>query len=82
MAKRGGFAESTSLSYIFFLLYYVMLLGGEKMADRNIQPALVGMWFPNLVMFIIALYLTLYAVRERAPIPMTRFTSLSKKDDS
>ena len=82
MAKRGGFAVSTSLSFIFFLLYYVMLLGGEKMADRNILPASVGIWFPNLVMLIIALYLTLYAVRERAPIPMTRFISLRKKDDS
>ena len=81
MAKRGGFAVSTSLSFIFFLLYYIMLLGGEKMADRNILPASVGIWFPNLVMFIIALYLTLYAVRERAPIPMTRFTSFRMKDD-
>ena len=50
MAKRGGFAVSTSLSFVFFLLYYVMLLGGEKMADRNMVPAAVGMWSPNLVM--------------------------------
>ncbi|MED5317006.1 MAG: LptF/LptG family permease, partial [Candidatus Neomarinimicrobiota bacterium] len=82
MAKRGGFAVSTSLSFVFFLLYYVMLLGGEKMADRNMVPAAVGMWSPNLVMFIIALYLTLYTVRERAPIPMIRFPSRRKKDDS
>ena len=82
MAKRGGFAVSTSLSFVFFLLYYVMLLGGEKMADRNMVPAAVGMWSSNLVMFVIALYLTLYTVRERAPIPMIRFPSRRKKDDS
>ena len=81
MAKRGGFAVSTSLSFIFFLLYYVILLGGEKMADRNIVPAVVGMWSPNLVIFIIALYLTLHTVRERAPITMIHFASLIKKDN-
>ena len=69
MAKRGGFSVSTSLSFIFFLLYYIMLLGGEKMADRNIVPAGFGIWSPNLVIFIIGLYLTLYTVRESAPVP-------------
>jgi len=79
MAKRGGFAVSTSLSFLFFLLYYVMLLGGEKMADRNILPAAVGIWSPNLVIFIIALYLTLYTVRERAPISIMNFSFLKKE---
>jgi len=44
-------------------------------------PAAVGMWSSNLVMFVIALYLTLYTVRERAPIPMIRFPSWGKKDN-
>ena len=68
MAKRGGFAVSTSLSFMFFLVYYILLLGCEKMADRNLLDARTGMWFPNLIMFIISLYLTIYTVREQAPI--------------
>jgi len=68
MAKRGGFAVSTSLSFFFFLVYYVLLLGCEKMADRNLLNAGTGMWFPNLIMFIISLYLTIYTAREQAPI--------------
>ena len=67
MAKEG-FAVSTSLSFIFFLVYYILLLGCEKMADRNLLDARTGMWFPNLIMFIISLYLTIYTVREQAPI--------------
>ena len=51
-------------------------------AESSVVPAAVGMWSPNLVMFVIALYLTLYTVRERAPIPMIRFPSRRKKDDS
>ena len=43
MSKKGGFAVSTSLSFGFFLIYYVLLIGGEEMADRNILSPSIGM---------------------------------------
>jgi len=80
MSKRGGFAMSMSLSFGFFLLYYILLIGGEEMADRNQVSAAVGMWVPNAVVLILALYLTLHTVRERAPIPLLSF--FSKKENN
>ena len=79
LAKRGGFAISTSLSFGFFLLYYVLLIGGEELADRNQISAATGMWAPNAVLLAVALYLTLHTVRERAPISLV---SLFKKKES
>lgn len=73
MAKRGGFAISTTLSFGFFLLYYVMLIGGEELADRNQVSPFIGMWAPNAILFLVALYLTLHTVRERAPISLLSF---------
>ena len=73
MAKRGGFAISTALSFGFFLLYYILLITGEELADRNHVSPEIGMWAPNGVLLIIALYIILYAIRERAPIPLFRF---------
>ncbi|MFL2982852.1 MAG: LptF/LptG family permease [Candidatus Neomarinimicrobiota bacterium] len=73
MAKRGGFAVSTSLSFGFFLLYYVLLIGGEELADRNQVSPEIGMWAPNLVLMIVALYLILNTIRERAPISILSF---------
>ena len=67
MSKRGGFAVSTSLSFGFFLVYYVLLIGGEEMADRNAIHPVIGMWTPNVVLLSVALYLNLHTVRERAP---------------
>jgi lipopolysaccharide export system permease protein len=78
MAKKGGFAVSTSLSFGFFLLYYVLLIGGEELADRNQVSPEMGMWAPNLVLLILALYLILHTIRERAPISILSF--LKKKD--
>jgi len=57
MSKKGGFAVSTSLSFGFFLIYYILLIGGEEMADRNILSPSVGMWTPNLIILCIAFYL-------------------------
>ena len=68
MSKKGGFAVSTSLSFGFFLIYYVLLIGGEEMADRNILSPPVGMWTPNLIILLIAFYLVVHIIRETASI--------------
>ena len=78
MSKKGGFAVSTSLSFGFFLIYYVLLIGGEEMADRNILSPSIGMWSPNLIIFFIAIYLLIYTLREKAPIGI-RFPVIIKK---
>jgi len=67
------------LSFGFFLLYYVFLIGGEEMADRNQVSAVVGMWTPNAILMIISLYLTLHTVRERAPGSLVSFVKKRKK---
>lgn len=68
--KKGGFIVATSLSFGFFLIYYLFLIGGEEMADRNIVSPAVGMWTPNLVLLVISAYLTLHTVREQPPLQL------------
>tara|TARA_Y100000817_G_scaffold109645_1_gene85790 strand:- start:1239 stop:2276 length:1038 start_codon:yes stop_codon:yes gene_type:complete len=81
MAKKGSFAVSTSLSFTFFLLYYILLLGGEKMADRNLVSPLIGIWTPNIVTLLIGIYLTIHTVRERAPISLIKFSREKNSED-
>lgn len=75
LAKRGGFAISTAFSFGFFLLYYILLITGEELADRNHVSPEIGMWVPNLVLLIISSYLIIYVIRERAPISLFKFLS-------
>ena len=67
LSKRGGFTVAITLGFGFFLIYYLFLIGGEEMADRNYISPLIGMWTPNVLLLIFGGYLTLHAVRERAP---------------
>ena len=64
MAKKGGFSNSIILSFGFFLIYYLMLIGGEELADRNKFPAMICMWSPNLIFLIFALYLNFITIHE------------------
>ncbi len=68
LARKGGFVVGMCLSFGFFLIYYLLLIGGEEMADRNIVSPAVGMWAPNVALFLIAFYLTVRTVREHTPL--------------
>jgi lipopolysaccharide export system permease protein len=68
LSQRGGFAVAITLGFGFFLIYYIFLIGGEEMADRNIVSPIIGMWTPNVILAFLGGYLTLHSVRERAPI--------------
>lgn len=44
------------------------MIGGEDLADRNILSPVVGIWSPNVLLFIISAYLLLHTVREQPPL--------------
>ena len=79
LARKGGFVVGMSLSFGFFLIYYLLLIGGEEMADRNIVSPAVGMWAPNVALFIIAFYLTVRTVREHTPLRIKWPSFLNRK---
>ena len=81
--RKGGFTIATSLSFGFFLVYYIFMIGGEDLADRNILSPVVGIWSPNVLLFIISAYLLLHTVREQPPlrIDLNIFNRFKKKKD-
>lgn len=55
--KKGGFGIAAGLSLLFFLIYWAALIGGEKLADRNLVTPFVGMWLVNIFLGLFGLYL-------------------------
>jgi lipopolysaccharide export system permease protein len=53
------------LSILFFLVYYISLIGGEKLADRGIVSPVMAMWSPNVLFGVLAVLLLRGAARER-----------------
>lgn len=68
LTRKGGFIVAISMGFGFFLIYYIFLIGGEELADRNRVSPFIGMWAPNFLLLITGIYLTLNTVRGRASI--------------
>jgi len=68
LTRKGGFIVAISMGFGFFLIYYIFLIGGEELADRNRVSPFIGMWAPNFLLLITGIYLTLNTVRDRASI--------------
>ncbi len=64
MARRGNFGVAASLSLAFFLFYWACLIGGEKLADRDILSPFLSMWIANFVVGALGIYLTIRMGKE------------------
>jgi lipopolysaccharide export system permease protein len=79
MSRRGGFGAAATLSLGFFVLYWACLIGGEKLADRDIVEPWLGMWAANILIGIAGIYLTIRSAKETLLINWSLFTQFVPK---
>jgi lipopolysaccharide export system permease protein len=53
--RRGGVGLVVGVSLAVFCLYYVALIGGEKLADRRLLSPALAMWSPNILFGLIGI---------------------------
>lgn len=56
--RKGGLGLPTVFSIIFFLIYYLLSITGEKFAKEGLWTVVEGMWLSSFVLFPIGLFLT------------------------
>lgn len=59
LTKGGSFGSSALLSLGFYVLYWISMIGGEKLADRGLLSPAVAMWVGNAAISLIAAFVTL-----------------------
>lgn len=69
---RAARARGFSISLAVIFTYYILLSGGQALAEQEIVPAAVGLWMPNAVLAALGVYLFRQASRERAVVPLER----------
>ncbi|MFZ5515445.1 MAG: LptF/LptG family permease [Candidatus Zhuqueibacterota bacterium] len=75
LAKRGNMAIGGGISLIFFIVYWIFLIGGEELADRDMLSPFLSMWLANFIVGGFGVYLLLRTVKESSFI---NFNSLVK----
>ena len=71
---RSGMNMAIGMSMLFFLVYYVCLIGGEKLADRGFANPFLAMWAPNIIFGVLAVVFMRKAAREQ---PLADWTWVS-----
>jgi lipopolysaccharide export system permease protein len=75
---KRGMTISIGFSILLFLVYYVFLNGGEKLADRRLMEPWLSMWLGNIVFFVVALVLLRQTNREFTVINWARLNPLKR----
>lgn len=66
LVRKGGFGVPVIVSFVFYLLYYVLTMIGEKGVKIATMNPWVGMWYPILVILIVGIILTYLAVNDKS----------------
>ena len=61
--KKGNLAISMAISLMFFILYYILIVGGEQLADKNLFNPILSMWLPNIIILLFG-YLTIQIIKK------------------
>jgi lipopolysaccharide export system permease protein len=56
--RRGGLGMPIVISVIFFVIYYIISISGEKFAKEGTWSSLLGMWISAILLTPLAIYLT------------------------
>lgn len=85
--RKGGLGLPVVVSVLFFVVYYVMTITGERVALAGDLPMFVGAWLSSLFFFPIGIFLTFKATTDAALLDgeswkktFTKVIRLLKKD--
>jgi lipopolysaccharide export system permease protein len=53
--KRGGLGVPFLISILFFIIYYLLNMQGEKLAKQGILSPMVGIWAADFILLVIGL---------------------------
>ena len=62
--RKGGLGMPLVVALIFFLVFYLLSIFGEKFTKDNILDPITGMWLPVIVLSPIGIFLTYKAMHD------------------
>jgi lipopolysaccharide export system permease protein len=68
-AHRSVKSQGFSIGFLTVLIYYILQIGVEALAEAGTLSPFIGLWIPNLVFLTVAIYLFAMASKEKPYIP-------------
>ncbi|MFR9503245.1 MAG: LptF/LptG family permease [Rikenellaceae bacterium] len=81
--RKGGLGMPVVISVMFFIIYYVISISGEKLAKEGTWNAIPGVWISTFILTPIAIYLIIIATNDSNILNMdwyrAQFDNLKKR---
>jgi lipopolysaccharide export system permease protein len=77
--RKGGLGMPVVISVIFFVIYYVISITGEKFAREGVTAVSFGMWLSALILMPTGIFLTIKAARDSSLFNIETYVNLLKK---
>jgi lipopolysaccharide export system permease protein len=62
--RRGGLGWPLFYSVIFFIIYHITSMAGEKLAEAEVLTVFAGMWLSTFILLPIGFFLTMKATND------------------
>ena len=72
---RAARARGFAVSLVMIFVYYILLSGGQALAEQELVPVVLGLWLPNLLFAVLGLYLFTQVAGERTVLKLERLQS-------
>jgi Predicted permeases len=77
--RKGGLGMPVVVSVVFFVIYYVITIIGERVAVNGDMSVFLGAWISSLVLFPIGIFLTFKATTDAALLDAESWKKLFTK---
>ncbi|MBF9238975.1 LptF/LptG family permease [Hymenobacter sp. BT683] len=77
--KKGGLGVPILVSILFFIIYYVLSIMGEKYGREFVMPVGIGMWMSNLVLLPAGLFFLYQAYNDSGLLEMDFWRRLPQR---
>ena len=77
--KKGGLGLPVIFSVLFFLVFHITSISGEKMVESGVLTPFGGMWLSSMVLLPIAFFLTYKAVKDAALFDRDTYSRMVEK---
>lgn len=77
--RKGGLGTPAVISILFFVIWYVISLSGEKLVEENLVSTTAGMWASTYILLPIGLFLTYKASHDSVIMNIETYLAFFKK---
>jgi len=77
--RKGGLGLPLVISVLFFILYYIITLSGEKFVRESYWPPIIGVWISSFILLPLGIFLTYKANVDAAIMNAESYVKLFNK---